>query len=120
MPDGAALPSRDLSVLNPPTDHARSLFRLDLDWDALSGPMIVGLNRPLQAVGLPVEYSDIVDMAAIAAHNAEMLAGRDSADPISIANFTDSLLTTLTGNKRFIHKLQYFVLTILYRNPFNK
>jgi hypothetical protein len=45
----------------------------DLDQDAAGtviGPLLVGLNKPVQIVSLNAKDSDIVNMAAIAAYSA--------------------------------------------------
>jgi malate dehydrogenase (oxaloacetate-decarboxylating)(NADP+) len=42
----------------------------ELGGSTMIGPLLVGLNKPVQVVSLNSKDSDIVNMAAIAAYNA--------------------------------------------------
>jgi len=61
------------NVLVMPAFHSASIstkMLQELGGCTVIGPMIVGLNKPVQIVGLSAKDSDIVNMAAIAAYNA--------------------------------------------------
>nr|WP_295461960.1 NADP-dependent malic enzyme [Mesorhizobium sp.] len=61
------------NVLVMPAFHSASIstkMLQELGGCTVIGPMLVGLNKPVQIVGLSAKDSDIVNMAAIAAYNA--------------------------------------------------
>ena len=60
------------NVLIMPAFHSASIstkMLLELGGATVIGPMIVGLDRPIQIVPLGAKDSDIVNMAALAAFN---------------------------------------------------
>jgi len=61
------------NVLVMPAFHSASIstkMLQELGGSTVIGPLIVGLNKPVQIVSLNAKDSDIVNMAAIAAYNA--------------------------------------------------
>jgi malate dehydrogenase (oxaloacetate-decarboxylating)(NADP+) len=61
------------NVLIMPAFHSASIstkMLQELGGSTVIGPLLVGLNKPVQIVGLNAKDSDIVNMAAIAAYNA--------------------------------------------------
>jgi malate dehydrogenase (oxaloacetate-decarboxylating)(NADP+) len=61
------------NVLVMPAFHSASIstkMLQELGGSTVIGPLLVGLNRPVQIVGLSAKDSDIVNMAAIAAYTA--------------------------------------------------
>ena len=61
------------NVLVMPAFHSASIatkMLQELGGCTVIGPLLVGLNKPVQIVGLNAKDSDIVNMAAIAAYNA--------------------------------------------------
>jgi malate dehydrogenase (oxaloacetate-decarboxylating)(NADP+) len=61
------------NVLIMPAFHSASIstkMLQELGGSTVIGPMLVGLNKPVQIVGLNAKDSDIVNMAAIAAYSA--------------------------------------------------
>ena len=61
------------NVLVMPAFHSASIstkMLQELGGSTVIGPMLVGLNKPVQIVSLNAKDSDIVNMAAIAAYNA--------------------------------------------------
>ena len=61
------------NVLIMPAFHSASIstkMLQELGGSTVIGPLIVGLNKPVQIVSLNAKDSDIVNMAAIAAYNA--------------------------------------------------
>jgi malate dehydrogenase (oxaloacetate-decarboxylating)(NADP+) len=60
------------NVLVMPAFHSASIstkMLQELGGATGSGPLIVGLNKPVQIVSLGAKDSDIVNMAALAAYN---------------------------------------------------
>jgi malate dehydrogenase (oxaloacetate-decarboxylating)(NADP+) len=60
------------NVLVMPAFHSASIstkMLQELGGATVIGPMIVGLNKPVQIVPLGAKDSDIVNMAALAAYN---------------------------------------------------
>ena len=61
------------NVLVMPAFHSASIstkMLQELGGSTVIGPLLVGLNKPVQIVSLNAKDSDIVNMAAIAAYNA--------------------------------------------------
>src|SRR5690606_13794896 len=61
------------SVLVMPAFHSASIstkMLQELGGSTVIGPMLVGLNKPVQIVSLNAKDSDIVNMAAISAYSA--------------------------------------------------
>ncbi|MGE3366376.1 MAG: phosphate acyltransferase, partial [Rhizobiaceae bacterium] len=61
------------NVLVMPAFHSASIstkMLQELGGSTVIGPLLVGLNKPVQIVPLNAKDSDIVNMAAIAAYNA--------------------------------------------------
>jgi malate dehydrogenase (oxaloacetate-decarboxylating)(NADP+) len=61
------------NVLVMPAFHSASIstrMLQELGGSTMIGPLLVGLNKPVQVVSLNSKDSDIVNMAAIAAYNA--------------------------------------------------
>ncbi|QKV19564.1 NADP-dependent malic enzyme [Oricola thermophila] len=66
--------SRPANVLVMPAFHSASIstkMLQELGGSTVIGPLLVGLNRPVQIVSLGARDADIVNMAAIAAYNAD-------------------------------------------------
>jgi malate dehydrogenase (oxaloacetate-decarboxylating)(NADP+) len=65
--------SRPANVLIMPAFHSASIatkMLQELGGSTVIGPLLVGLNKPVQIVSLGAKDADIVNMAAIAAYNA--------------------------------------------------
>jgi malate dehydrogenase (oxaloacetate-decarboxylating)(NADP+) len=65
--------SAPANVLVMPAFHSASIstrMLQELGGSTMIGPLLVGLNKPVQIVSLNSKDSDIVNMAAIAAYNA--------------------------------------------------
>jgi malate dehydrogenase (oxaloacetate-decarboxylating)(NADP+) len=61
------------NVLVMPAFHSASIatkMLQELGGSTVIGPLLVGLNKPVQIVSLGAKDADIVNMAAIAAYNA--------------------------------------------------
>jgi malate dehydrogenase (oxaloacetate-decarboxylating)(NADP+) len=61
------------NVLVMPAFHSASIatkMLQELGGSTVIGPLLVGLNKPVQIVGLGAKDSDIVNMAAMAAFSA--------------------------------------------------
>ena len=61
------------NVLVMPAFHSASIstkMLQELGGSTVIGPLLVGLNKPVQIVSLNAKDSDIVNMAAIAAYSA--------------------------------------------------
>jgi malate dehydrogenase (oxaloacetate-decarboxylating)(NADP+) len=61
------------NVLVMPAFHSASIstkMLQELGGSTVIGPLLVGLNKPVQIVGLNAKDSDIVNMAAMAAFSA--------------------------------------------------
>jgi malate dehydrogenase (oxaloacetate-decarboxylating)(NADP+) len=65
--------SASANVLVMPAFHSASIstkMLQELGGSTVIGPLLVGLNKPVQIVGLNAKDSDIVNMAALAAFSA--------------------------------------------------
>jgi malate dehydrogenase (oxaloacetate-decarboxylating)(NADP+) len=65
--------SAPANVLVMPAFHSASIstkMLQELGGSTVIGPLLVGLNKPVQIVSLGAKDADIVNMAAIAAYNA--------------------------------------------------
>jgi malate dehydrogenase (oxaloacetate-decarboxylating)(NADP+) len=65
--------SKPANVLIMPAFHSASIatkMLQELGGSTVIGPLLVGLNKPVQIVSLGAKDADIVNMAAIAAYNA--------------------------------------------------
>ncbi len=63
----------EANVLIMPAFHSASIstkMLQELGGSTVIGPLLVGLNKPVQIVGLNAKDSDIVNMAAMAAFSA--------------------------------------------------
>jgi malate dehydrogenase (oxaloacetate-decarboxylating)(NADP+) len=69
--------SKPANVLIMPAFHSASIatkMLQELGGSTVIGPLLVGLNKPVQIVSLGAKDADIVNMAAIAAYNARQRA----------------------------------------------